>query len=89
MEEGWDRLQDHARTLGERDSNNKPLAEGNDYNDDEHGKDSNIPDDNDKYAVGVDGVDEPLDKGDDKCGTLSAAPARAHPESQRPSVPSR
>jgi hypothetical protein len=75
--------------LGERDSNDKPLAEGDDDNDDEYGKDGDIPNNNDEYTVGFDGVDKPLDEGDNECGILSAAPARACPESQRPSVPSR
>ncbi len=44
----WDRPRDRARTLGERDGNNKPLAEGDNINDDEYGKDGNIPDDNNK-----------------------------------------
>jgi hypothetical protein len=85
----WDRPRDHARTLGERDGNGEPLAEGDDDDDDEYGEDGNIPVDDDEYAVGLDGVDEPLDEGDDECGALSAAPARVCPESQRPSVPSR
>ncbi len=89
MEGGWDRPRDRARTLGERDGNAKPLAEGDEDNNDKYGEDGDIPDNDDEYAVRVDGVDEPLDEGDDKCGTLSAAPTRACPESQRPSVPSR
>ncbi len=32
MEGGWDRPRDCARTLGERDGNNEPLAEGNNDN---------------------------------------------------------
>jgi hypothetical protein len=78
-----------ARSLGEHDGNYAFLAEGDDGDDDKYGKDGNIPYDEDKYAVGVDGVDKPLDKGDDKCDTLSAAPARACPVSQWPSMPSR
>ncbi len=54
------------RTVGERDGNNKPLAEGNKDNDGKYGKDGDIPDNNDKYAVGVDGVGKPLDEGDDQ-----------------------
>ena len=88
-EGGWDRPRDRARTLRERDGNDEPLAEGDNNYDDEYCEDGDIPDDDDEYAVRVDGVDEPLDEGDDECGTLSAAPARACPESQRPSVPSR
>ncbi len=40
MEGGWDRPHDHARTLGERDGNNK----GNEDDKDEYGEDGNIPD---------------------------------------------
>jgi hypothetical protein len=81
---GWDRPRDRARTLGERDGNDKPLAEGNEEDDDEYGKDSNIPDDDDEYAVGVNYSASPL-----KRATTSAAPARACPVSQQLSVPSR
>ncbi len=86
---GWDRLRDRARTLGECDGNEEPFAEGDDDDDNEYCKDGDIPNDDDEYAICVDGVDKPLDEGDNECGTLSAAPARACPESQRPSVPSR
>jgi hypothetical protein len=75
-EGGWDRPRNCVRALGEHDGNKKPLAEGNDNNNDKYGKDSNIPKDDDEYAVGVDGVNKPLDKGgDEECDTLSAAPA--------------
>jgi hypothetical protein len=70
------RPRDHARMLGEHDGNNKPLAEGNEDDDNEYGKDGEISDDDNEYAVGVERVDEPLDEGDDECGTLSAAPAQ-------------
>jgi hypothetical protein len=53
------------RTLGERNGNDEPLAEGNEDNDNKYGKDGNIPDDNDEYAIGVDGVGEPLEEGND------------------------
>ncbi len=76
-EGGWNRPRDCARTLGERDGNDEPIAEGDDDDDDEYGKDCDIPDDDDKYTICVEGINEPLDEGDDKCGTLSAAPARA------------
>ncbi len=75
--------------LWEHDSNNEPLAEGNNNNNDEYGKDGDIPDNNDEYAVGVDGVNEPLDEGNNQCDALSTAPARVYPECQRPRVPSR
>ncbi len=90
MEGGWDRPHNHASTLGERDGNNTPLAEGdNNNNDNDNGKDCDILDDHDKYAVGIDGVNKPLDKSNDECDTLSAAPTRVCPESQWLSVPSR
>ncbi len=89
MEGGWDRPRNRARTLEEHNGNDEPLAEGDDNNNDKYGKDCNIPDDDNENAFGVDGVDEPLDKGNDECGNLSAAPARACPESQQPSMPSR
>jgi hypothetical protein len=77
MEGGWDRPLNHARMLGERDGKDEPLAEGNNGNNDESGKHGNIPNNNKEYAVGIDGVNEPLDKGNNECDTLSAAPARA------------
>jgi hypothetical protein len=84
MEGGWDRPRDRAKTLGERDGNEEPHAEGNNDNDDddEYGKDGDISVDDNEYAVGVDGVNKPLDEGNNECDTLSAAPARACPESQ-------
>jgi hypothetical protein len=89
-EGGWDRPHNCVRTLGERDGNKEPLAKGNNDNkDNEYNEDSNIAADNYKYAFGIDDVDEPLDKGDNKYDTLSAAPTRACPESQWLSVPSR
>ncbi len=88
MEGGWDRPHNHARTLGEHDGNDEPLAEGDDDDDHKYGKDGNIPNNDNKYAICVDSVDKLLDEGDNECGTLSAAPARACPESQWPSVPS-
>ncbi len=88
-EGGWDRPRDCARTFGGRDGNGKPLAEGDNNDNDEYGEDSNIPDNDDEYPVGIDGVNKPLDKGNDECDTLSAAPAPVCPESQRLRVPSR
>jgi hypothetical protein len=88
MEGGRDRPRDRARTLGEHDGNDEPLAEGDNDNSDAYGKDGDIPNDGKEYAVGIDSVDKPLDEGDGKCGTLSAAPARGCPESQWQSVPS-
>jgi hypothetical protein len=88
-EGGWDRLLNRARTLGEHDGNDKPFAEGINNNQDKYTKDGDIPGNDKEYAVGVGGVDQPFDEGDDECGTLSTAPARACPERQQPSVPSR
>ncbi len=65
-EGGWDRPRDRARTLGERDGNNEPLAEGDKDNNVEYGEEGDIPDDDDEYAVGVDGVGEPLGEGNDQ-----------------------
>ncbi len=48
IEGGWYRPHDRARTFEERDGNN----EGNKDDDDEYGKDVNIPDDDNKYAGG-------------------------------------
>jgi hypothetical protein len=50
-EGGWDRPRNCARTLGERDGNDKPLAEGDNNDNDEYGKDGDIPDNNDEYAL--------------------------------------
>ncbi len=66
MEGGQDRPRDHARTLEERAGNNKPLAEGNEDDNDNYSKDGDIPGDDDEYAIGVDGVGKPLDKGKDQ-----------------------
>jgi hypothetical protein len=52
-EGGWNRPHDHARTLRERDGNGKPFAEGNNDNNDECNKDSNIPNNNVEYKVGL------------------------------------
>jgi hypothetical protein len=90
MEGGRDRPRDAVRMLGENDDgNDEPLAEGNDDDGNVYGKDGDISDNDDEYAVGIDGVDKPLDEGDDECSTLSAAPAQGCPESQWPSMPSR
>ncbi len=87
MEGGWVRLRNCARSLEERDGNDEPLAEANNNNNDEYGKEGNIPNYDNKYAVGVDSVNEPLEEGGDECDTLSAAPTQVCPESQRLSVP--
>jgi hypothetical protein len=71
-EGGWDRPRYCARTLGERDGNDKPLAEGDKDNDDEYGKDGDIPNNDNEYAVGVDGIGKTLDKGNDqRCPCIS------------------
>ncbi len=72
MEGGWERPRNHARTLGERDGDDEPLADGNEDDNNEYGKDGNIPNDNNKYAIGVDGVGKTLDEGDDqRCPRMS------------------
>jgi hypothetical protein len=77
MEGGRDRLRDRARMLGERDGNNEPLAEGNKDNDDKYGKDGDISDDNNEYAVGIDGVGKTLDEGKDQCCTRTSMPCKS------------
>ncbi len=77
MEGGWGRPRDRARTLGERDGNDEPLAEGNKDDDNEYGKDSNIPDDDDEYAVGIDGVGEPLDEGNNQHCPCMSVPCKS------------
>jgi hypothetical protein len=52
MEGGWDRPCNHARMLRERDGNDKPLVEGNDDNNNKYNKDSDIPNNNNEYAIG-------------------------------------
>jgi hypothetical protein len=64
MEGGWDRPRNCARTLGEPDD--EPLAEGNKDDNEKYGKDGNIPDDDNKYAIGVDGVGKPLEEGNNQ-----------------------
>ncbi len=71
-EGGWYRLRNNARTLGERDGNNKLLAEGSEDDDNKYGKDGNIPDYDKEYAIDVDNVGKPLDIGDDqRCPRMS------------------
>ncbi len=50
-EGGWDRPCNCAWTLGERDGNDEPLAEGDNVDNDDDGKEGNIPDDDKKYAL--------------------------------------
>ncbi len=76
MEGGWDRPRDRSRTLGERDGNDEPLAEGDKDNDDEYGKDGNIPDNDDEYAVGVDSVGKPLEEGNDQRCPRTSMPCK-------------
>jgi hypothetical protein len=53
MEGGWDRPCGLARTLRERDGNDEPLAEGEDNNDDKYDKDGDIPNNDNKNAIGL------------------------------------
>ncbi len=79
-EGGWDRPCDRAGTLGERDGNDEPLAEGDDDNDNKYGKDSDIPDDDGEYAIGVDGVGEPLDEGNNQRCPRTSMPCKSAAE---------
>ncbi len=79
-EGGWDRPRDRARTLWERDGNDKPLAEGDKDNDDDYGKDGDIPDDDNEYAIGVEGVSESLDEGDDQRCPRTSMPCESAAE---------
>ncbi len=80
MEGGWDRPRNCTRTLGERDGNDEPLAEGNEDDDDKYGKDSDIPDDDDEYAVGVDGVGKPLEEGNGQRCPHTSMPCKSAAE---------
>ncbi len=44
MEEGWNSPRNCARMSREQDANDKPLAEGNEDDNNKYGKDSNILD---------------------------------------------
>jgi hypothetical protein len=76
MEGGWDRLCNCARTLGECDGNNKLLAEGNEEDNDKYGE-GDIPNDDNKYAVGINGVGEPLDEGNDQHCPRTSVPCES------------
>jgi hypothetical protein len=80
MEGGWDRPRNRARTLGERDGNDEPLAEGNKDDDNEYGKDGDIPNDDNKYAIGIDGVNKPLDKENDQRCPRTSVPCKSAAE---------
>ncbi len=77
MEGGWDTPGNRARTLGERDGNNKPLADGDKDNDNKYGKDGDILDNDDKYAIGVKGVSKPLDEGDNQHCPCTSVPCES------------
>jgi hypothetical protein len=79
-EGGWDRPRDRARTLGEHDGNDEPLAEGDKDNVNEYGKDCHIPNDKDEYTVGIDGVGKPLDEGDDQRCPRTSMPCESAAE---------
>jgi hypothetical protein len=80
MEGGWDRPHNHARTYGEHDGNDKPLAESIKDDNDEYNEDGNIPDNDDEYAVGVNGVGEPLDEGNDQRCPRTSVPCKSAAE---------
>jgi hypothetical protein len=79
-EGGWDRPRDHARMLGERDGNDEPLAEGDEEDDDKYGKNGDIPDDDDEYAIDVDGVGELLEESDDQRCPRTSVPCESAAE---------
>ncbi len=76
-EGGWDSPRNCARTLGERDGNNESPAEGGKDDDDKYGKDGNIPGNDDEYAIGVNGIGEPLDERNDQCRPHSSVPCKS------------
>jgi hypothetical protein len=80
MEGGWDRPRDCARMLGERDGKDKPLAEGNKDDNNEYGKDGNIPNKNNEYAIGVNGVGKPLEEGDNQRCPCTSVPCESAAE---------
>jgi hypothetical protein len=96
LEGGWDRPRDRARTLRECDSNNEPLAEGNDNDDDKYDEDGNIPNDDDEYAVGLSVSTIPSTRATismkisalPPCERALRVSSREYPESHRPSVSS-
>ncbi len=51
IEGGWDRPCNHVRMLGERDGNDKPLAEDDEDDNDEYGKDGKIANEDNEYAL--------------------------------------
>ncbi len=72
MEGGWDRPRVRARTLGECDGNNEPLAEDDKNDNNEYGKDGNIPYNDKEYAIDVNSVGAPLDEGNNqRCPCMS------------------
>ncbi len=80
MEGGWDRPRNHARLLGERDGNDEPLAEGDKDDNNKYSKDGNIPNDDDKYAVGGNGVGKTLDEGNDQNCPRTSVPCESADE---------
>ncbi len=55
-----------CKDIGKHDGNNEPLAEGNGGKDNEYGKGGDISNDDNEYAVGVNGVSKPLDEGNNQ-----------------------
>ncbi len=80
MEGGWDRLRDCARILGEHDGNNKPLAEGDEDDVNEYGKDSDIPNNKDEYTIGVVSVGKPIEEGDNERCPRTSVPCKSAAE---------
>ncbi len=76
MEGGWDRPRNRAMRLGECDGND----EGDNDDAKEYSKDGDIPNDDNKYAIGIDGVGEPLDEGDDQRCPCTSVPCKSAAE---------
>ncbi len=66
--------------LGERDGNDKALAEGDENNDNKYGEDGDIPADDNEYTVGVDGVGEPLEEGNNQRCPRTSVPCKSAAE---------
>ncbi len=77
MEGGWDRPHNCARSLGEHDGNDKPLAEGDKDNGDGYSKDGDIPDNDNEYTIGVNDVGKPLDEGDHQRCPRTSMPCKS------------
>jgi hypothetical protein len=66
-EEGWDRMPDRAGTLREGNSIVLDLLSRSKLDPLKYAKEGNIANDNDEYAIGDNGNDEPLAEGNQQC----------------------